>query len=236
MTGQKKKLYLLPNFISDSKDVKYLCEGEVEIIRNLNYFITESKSSLFHLLKKCRHPDVENIEWIEFNEHHTSIEKEIYDLFHQGRDIGLVSDAGLPSMADPGYKIVRYAHEKKYGVVPLPGPGSVYMAIMASGLNAQRFVFHGYLPRESHELSKKLKEMEKEILKNHYAHFFIEAPYRNQKMLETLTNSFPDHFSLHIACDILSENELIQTKKISEWKKYKLPEIHKRPCIFGLGC
>jgi 16S rRNA (cytidine1402-2'-O)-methyltransferase len=235
MTRRKGKLYLLPNFIGESKDVKFICLAEIEIIRNLHFFITESKSALFQLLKKCCHPDLDNIEWIEFNEHHTSIDKEIYDLFHQERDIGLVSDAGLPSMADPGYKIVRYAHEKNYWVIPLPGPGSVYMAIMASGLNAQRFVFHGYLPRESHGLSKKIKEMEKEILKNHYAHFFIEAPYRNQKMLETITNSLPDHFLLHIACDVLSENEFIQTKKISEWKKNKLPEIQKRPCIFGLG-
>lgn len=235
MTIQKGKLYLLPNFISETKDVKYLCAAEIEIIRKLYHFITESKSALFQLLKKCNHPDLENIKWVEFNEHHTSIEKEIYDLFHLGTDIGLVSDAGLPSIADPGYKIVRYAHEKSYQVVSLPGPGSVYMAIMASGLNTQCFVFHGYLPKESHELSKKIKVMEKEILKNHYAHFFIEAPYRNQKIFETLLNLLPEHFLLSLGCHLQSENELIQTKKIMEWRKNKIPDIHKKPCIFGIG-
>lgn len=235
MTIQKGKLYLLPNFISEKKEIKYLCEAEIEIVRNLKHFITESKSALFQLLKKCSHPEIQNIEWFEFNEHHISIKKEIHDLFSKNIDLGLISDAGLPSMADPGYRIVRFAHEKKYLVISLPGPGSVYMAIMASGLNAQQFVFHGYLPRDKNPLIKKIRDIEKEILKSNYAHFFIEAPYRNQKIFDVLLQLLPDHFLLSLCCHLQSENELVQTKKIMDWKKNKHPDIQKKPCIFGIG-
>ncbi|MCX8080709.1 MAG: SAM-dependent methyltransferase [Bacteroidia bacterium] len=228
-------LYLLPNFIDEECNPDYLCDAEKFIIRSLQHFVTESKSALFTLLKKCAHPNLEKIQWIEFNEHHVQLPAGVLDLFKQKVSVGLVSDAGLPSMADPGYPVVRQAHLSGYKVVPLPGPGSVYMAIMASGLNAQCFVFHGYLPRENHALRKKLIDIQKQIQKDSYSHFFIETPYRNLKMFEFLLKSLPEDSLLSICAGLKTQSEFIKTLSISAWKKNNIPNIHKVPCVFGIG-
>jgi 16S rRNA (cytidine1402-2'-O)-methyltransferase len=232
---QEKKLFLLPNFISSDNDVSWLCPLEIQCLHKVKYFITESRSALFSLLKKTNYPDLSNVEWDEFNEHCSSPSDSIMEWLKKGYNLGLVSDAGLPSIADPGYHIVRIAHQNNYTVSPLPGPGSVYMAIMASGLNSQSFVFHGYLPRDEKKLVEKIKEIKSHIYHTSYSHFFIETPYRNLRLAEIILKNMPDEWNLLLAGDISGKNETIKLKNIAFWKKNELSFLNKRPFVWGIG-
>ncbi|PWJ42711.1 SAM-dependent methyltransferase [Sediminitomix flava] len=151
----------------------------------------------------------------------------------QGENIGIISEAGCPGIADPGAVAVECAHEKNIEVVPLPGPSSIFMALMASGMNGQNFTFKGYLPIAKHERTKAIKDMEINSLKQNCSQIFMETPYRNNKLLQDLLALCKPNVRLCIAADITSKDEFIKTKTIGEWKK-QLPDLHKRPTIFVL--
>ena len=151
-----------------------------------------------------------------------------------GKDIALLSEAGCPAIADPGSEIVRLAHQKNIPVKPVAGTSSIFMALMASGMNGQQFVFHGYLPKEQGERIKKIKECEQQALKKKYTQIFIEAPHRNNHLLEDILNECQQDTLLCIASAITGENEFIKTKNISAWKK-TVPELHKIPTVFLIG-
>lgn len=150
-----------------------------------------------------------------------------------GSDIGLLSEAGCPAVADPGAGLVRLAHQKKIRVVPLVGPSSILLALMASGLNGQRFVFHGYLPVETSKRVKKIIELEKDSIVRDQTQIVIETPYRNQKLLESIISCCRDDTSLCIACNLTLADECISTRAVREWK-HALPDIHNKPAIFLL--
>ena len=151
----------------------------------------------------------------------------------QGSDIGLLSEAGAPAVADPGAGLVRLAHQKNIRVVPLVGPSSILLALMSSGLNGQRFIFHGYLPVESNRRDKKIVELEKDSIAGDQTQIFIETPYRNQKLLESILFICRDDTALCIACNLTLANEFISTRTVSVWK-HALPDIHNKPAIFLL--
>ena len=154
----------------------------------------------------------------------------------QGHDMGLVSEAGMPAIADPGSSIVRAAHAMGLPVVPLTGPVSLMLALAASGLNGQNFAFVGYVPQEATERSKRLRELEALALKTGQTQIFIETPYRNQHIFNDLISKLQDRTKLCVALYMSSENEFILTKNIKDWKKEKTPDLKNKPCVFLLQC
>jgi 16S rRNA (cytidine1402-2'-O)-methyltransferase len=153
----------------------------------------------------------------------------------EGRSAGVISEAGVPGVADPGADIVALAHRKGVRVVPLVGPSSILMAVMASGLNGQSFAFVGYLPVKEPERIKRLKELERRAKEENQAQLFIEAPYRNIKLFETMLKTLSPKLKLTVAVDITSPEEFIRTRTIEEWKRSGVPDMAKRPTIFLLG-
>ena len=152
----------------------------------------------------------------------------------EGHDIGLVSEAGCPGVADPGSEIVRMAYAKGIEVVPMVGPSSILLALMASGMNGQQFCFQGYLSPKKPQLQSELKRLEQTAKRHQQTQIFIETPYRNQALVEMALKTLSPNTQFCIACDLTSEQEYVQTKRVAEWRKSTLPDLHKRPTIFLL--
>jgi 16S rRNA (cytidine1402-2'-O)-methyltransferase len=234
MTG-KGTLYLIPSTLGDGDADHTIPAFNYRIIVTLKYFIVEELRTARRFMKKlCPDLDLDTIQFMIFNEH--SDKGDIHSYIapaKEGKDIGLLSEAGTPCIADPGSELVALAHEKGIKVVPLTGPSSLILALMASGFNGQNFIFHGYLPVEKLTRSKKIKEIERQIFLNNQTQIFIETPYRNQQMFQALLETCSEGTLLCLACDLTTEAEFIKVKPIREWKKLK-PDINKRPCVFLL--
>ena len=171
------------------------------------------------------------------NEHTTSpadISRMVEPLL-KGRSAGVISEAGVPAVADPGQAVVELCHKHGVRVIPLVGPSSILMAVMASGLSGQSFAFNGYLPVKEPDRSRAIKRLESRAQSEHQSQLFIEAPYRNVKLMEQMLRTCNPSTRLCVACDITSNNEFIRTKSIAEWKKLGVPDIQKRPTIFILA-
>jgi 16S rRNA (cytidine1402-2'-O)-methyltransferase len=169
----------------------------------------------------------------------STIEEEITNYLRpllEGFDIGLISESGCPAVADPGSKMVALAHQKNIKVIPMIGPSSIILALMASGLNGQQFKFHGYLPSDKEDRIKKIISIENDSSKNHETQIFIETPYRNQHIFNDLISKLQDRTKLCVALDMSSENEFILMKNIKEWKKETTPDLKNKPCVFLLQC
>ena len=232
----KGTLYLIPITLGDDNISQVLPPDVVKIAQNLENFVVESEKSARHFLStiKTAKP-VRELTLNLLNEH--TDDKAIPDLLKPlfaGQDIGLMSDAGCPAIADPGAKLVALAHQKGIRVVPLVGPSSILLSLMASGLNGQQFAFLGYLPVDKAQRVQKLKEIEKRAQTHKETQIFIETPYRNQQMLEALLNTCNANTRLCIACHVSLSDELILTKRISEWKQSALPDLNKKPTVFLL--
>ena len=152
-----------------------------------------------------------------------------------GRSAGVISEAGVPAVADPGQVVVELCHKHNIRVVPLVGPSSILMAVMASGLSGQSFAFNGYLPIKEPERSKTIKRLESRARTEHQSQLFIEAPYRNVKLLEQMLKNLNPDTRLCVACDITSKSEYIRTQTVAQWCKSTMPDIQKRPTIFIIG-
>lgn len=240
MTPQQKGvLYLLPCPITDQGDVwDYLPAANGEIIKQLDYFIVENVRTARRFLSKCKLSlQIDDLEFVELNEH-THSERDVEQMVKplvEGRSAGVISEAGVPAVADPGAWVVRLCHQKGIRVVPLVGPSSIIMAVMSSGLSGQNFAFNGYLPVKPQERVRALTRLESRALSEKQSQLFIEAPYRNQKMVEDILKSCRPTTMLTIAMDITSHEEYISTKTIAQWRKSQLPDMQKRPAIFILG-
>lgn len=232
------KLYLIPVTLGEDDDPsKVLSADAINTIHSLSEFVVENEKSARHFLKRTRtkvamqdlvlHPIGKHVE--------AAMMGKYLDAAANGKNIGLLSEAGCPGIADPGAEIVKLAHEKKIPVVPLVGPSSLLMALMSSGMNGQHFQFHGYLPIDKGERSRFLKNLEKSIRGTHCTHLFIETPFRNNQLLEDIMKTMDGSIRLCIACDITTSSEYIRTLRISDWKKGQLPDLHKRPAVFLLG-
>ncbi|MCK4921440.1 MAG: SAM-dependent methyltransferase [Bacteroidales bacterium] len=229
-------LYLIPNTLGDSNINIVIPPEVVEIIKSIDVFIIENIRNARRYLIKCGYSSpIDNIKFLELNKHTQKNEIGSYlDECLKGHDIGLISEAGVPGVADPGAEITSIAHEKSIRVIPLTGPSSILLSLMASGLNGQNFVFHGYLPLKPNERSRRIKEIESTAFNVHQTQIFIETPYRNVSMFDSLLKTCKPYTRLCIACDISLENEFIKTLSISAWKKERV-NLHKRPCIFLIG-
>ena len=210
--------------------------GEVlQVVKGLRHFVVEDiRTARRHLRKMAPEVVIDDLEFMVLNEHSQKLELEmLLEPVFRGFDVGILSEAGCPGIADPGADLVRIAHEKGIRVVPLVGPSSILLALMASGMNGQHFAFLGYLPVKPPERHHSIREIERNSARNRQTQIFIEAPYRNAKLLEDLLVVCHPHTRLCIAADLTLESELVATKTISEWKK-SVPDINKRPAIFLL--
>ncbi len=232
-------LYLLPCPIADEGEVwEVLPARNREVMASLDYFIVENTRSARRFLSKCRlGRPIEELEFRELNEHTTS-EREVEAMVEplmQGRSAGVISEAGVPGVADPGAWVVDICHRRGIRVVPLVGPSSILMAVMVSGLNGQSFAFNGYLPVKPPERARALRALEQRALREHQSQLFIEAPYRNGKLVEQILEVCHPSTRLTIAMDITAPEEYIRTLRVEEWRREKLPDLQKRPAIFVLG-
>ena len=203
------------------------------IVSTLKFYIVENIRTARRFLKKCN-PDIniDSLTFFELNKH--TDKKDIsgfLDPMKSGESIGVMSEAGCPGVADPGADVVALAQQKGFKVMPLVGPSSILMAIMASGFNGQSFAFHGYLPIDSIERTSKLKQLEARSYKENQTQLFIETPYRNQKLVEDIIQHCKPQTQLCIASNISCKDEQIVTKSIKAWKG-KLPDINKKPTVF----
>ncbi len=232
----KGKLYLIPTKLGESDYTSIFPELNKKIILSLKSFIIEDLRSARRFLKSLKYPgNFDDVQFHTLNEH--TEEKNTYEYLEtifKGKDLGLLSDAGMPCIADPGNIIVQRAHQENIRVIPLIGPSSIFLALAASGFNGQQFCFHGYLPIRENEKIKKLKELEKSCIQENQTQIFIETPYRNQAIFETITKVCDANTKVCIACDLTLENEYIKTKTVFEWKKQN-PPIQKRPVVFLLS-
>lgn len=230
---------MIPCPISDERAVwDVLPVANLEVMNSLDYFIVENTRTARRFLSKSGiERKIETLEFVELNEHTTEardIERMLRPV-EEGRSAGVISEAGVPGVADPGADIVALAHRKGIRVVPLVGPSSILMVMMASGQNGQSFAFVGYLPVKEPDRSRTIKNLERRAQGEHQAQIFIEAPYRNVKLFESLVATLSPKMRLTVAADITSPNELIQTLTVEEWRKRGVPDIQKRPTIFVLG-
>lgn len=226
-------LYLIPVTLGETPYENVLPNQNFEIIRGIKHFIVENIRSARRFLCKIEGVNLDDVEFVELNEHTDlkSISNYLNPLL-KGFSIGVISEAGCPGIADPGAAVVEIAQNKGLKVIPLVGPSSIFMSLMASGFNGQSFAFLGYLPAKPQERADRLKQIESRIYKENQTQIFIEAPYRNLQMVETILKTLKMQTKLCIASGISTESEFIVTKTVEQWKKSKIPEIHKIPTIF----
>lgn len=236
MTGT---LYLIPNTLGDGDEAALaavLPAPVRERAGTLASYIGENAKTTRAFLKRVGTTrPIQEIEIRELNVNTPpgEVDKLLAPLL-AGIDTGLVSEAGVPAVADPGALLVRRAHERGIKVVPLVGPSSILLALMASGLNGQSFAFHGYLPVDANERAKKLRELEQHSRKAKQTQIFIETPYRNRTMLDAVLAACAPSTLVCVAADLTLPTETIQSRPVSEWKKQPGPDLHKRPAIFLL--
>ncbi len=227
------KLFLIPTTLGDNEPLEVLPISIKRAIEDIDHYIVENEKSARRFIKKISskksQPDIH----IEVLNKFT--EPEVIPTFLEpclmGHHVGVLSEAGCPGIADPGADVVKIAHGKGIKVVPLVGPSSIILALMASGLNGQNFVFNGYLPIDAAERKSAIKRIEKVSRDFEQSQIFIETPYRNDKLLAELLRTLSNNTMLCIACDITLPTEYIATKTVGQWKKVSL-ELHKRPTIF----
>lgn len=214
----------------------FLPEMVKRMSHHLKNFVVESEKEARALIKKLQLATPQNdLQIFILNEHTES--KTYFELLkslENEQDAGIISDAGLPCVADPGFQLVALAHQKNINVIPLPGSSSIFMALMASGFSGQNFAFTGYLPIDKVLRVKRIKELERELTSKQQAQIFMETPYRNNHLFDDLIKNCNPNILLCIACNISAEDELIQTKTIKDWAKQKI-DLHKKPTIFILG-
>lgn len=227
----KKELILIPSSLHDSNRDSLLGRIALEQVFQCKAFIVERAKTARQFLKSLGYPHhFDDVQMLELNKHGEQDLDELFSLFEFGL-VGLISEAGVPGVADPGGLIVRQAHAEGIKITPLVGPSSLLLALMASGMNGQQFSFHGYLPKDERELSVKLKTIERSSRENNVTQMFIETPYRNAKLLAFLLKQLDPRTDLCLASNLTSPDEFIQTKTVGEWKKH-VPNIGKNPTVF----
>ncbi len=234
-TKQKAVLYLIPVTLGETELSHVLPQKNIEIIKSLTHFIVEDIKSARRFLAQCdKTLKIETFTFYELNEHTDlkSIGNYLNPIIKNGISMGVISEAGCPAVADPGSAVVAMAHEKNIPVVPLVGPSSMILAVMASGMNGQSFAFNGYLPVKPNERASKIRQLESRAYNENQTQLFIEAPYRNVQMFNSILQCCRPQTKLSIASGLTTDKEFIKTKTVAEWKKCEVPEIHKVPAIF----
>jgi 16S rRNA (cytidine1402-2'-O)-methyltransferase len=234
-TSNIKKVYLIPNELSEDTAERYIPEVVKDTLLNLRIIFCEDARTTRRFIGKLLRGKVLVEDYVLFELTKATTNQQLTDQINQiehPSEVGIISDAGCPGIADPGSLLVAWAHKNAVQVVPLPGPSSILLAIMASGLNGQSFAFNGYLPIDRLERKKRIKELERMSKMMHQTQLFIETPYRNDKMLDDLIDVCEKSTLLTISVDLTGASERIVTKPVSQWKKGELV-LGKRPTMFG---
>lgn len=230
-------LYLVPNILAEG-DWQTVLPAQIQtVLTNTRYFIVENIRTTRRFMKQVnRDINIDECTFFEINKRTNASDiPGFLKPLAEGNDIAVISEAGCPGVADPGADVVKVAHKKGIKVVPLVGPSSILLALMASGLNGQNFAFKGYLPVKPQERVKAINELEKQIKHAKQTQIFIETPYRNNQLVTDILKTCAPFISLCIAANITGEKEFIQTKSIQDWKKSGVPDLHKQPVIFLIG-
>lgn len=229
------KVYLIPTVLHEDENAWQTIPSYVlDAVKDCQVFFVENEKTARRYLKKLWWEMViDNYKWFAIHKAEEGIKQTFLQLLQQGNNIGIISEAGCPGIADPGQILIHAAQQAGAVVKPLVGPSSILLALMASGMNGQCFQFHGYLPIEASVRRKTIRELEAESQKKKCTQIFIETPYRNNALIKDILQTCKNETSLCIAVDITSSTELIQTKTIAEWRKINV-DIHKRPAIFLL--
>lgn len=230
----KGKLYLVPTIIADDTAQLVIPQHVLLSLKDIHYFLVENARTARRYLGSLKIYDSIEALTIEVLDKETK-EIELLTLMRpliEGNNMGVISESGCPGVADPGSMAVRFAHQRNIQVIPLVGPSSLLLALMASGLNGQKFAFHGYLPVDGKEATKIIKELERESEQKNQTQLFIETPYRNNQILDHLLNSLKPTSQVSIALDLSGKNEFVQTMFVKDWKLNK-PSLPKEPAIFS---
>lgn len=236
MTIKPGTLYLIPCTLGDTEASQVLPQHVINIARTLQHYVVEQAKTARQFLSALKHEQpIQSLHFATLNEHTAA--SELTDLLAPllaGHDVGIISEAGCPGIADPGATLVNLAHRKGIRVIPLVGPSSILLALMASGMNGQCFAFHGYLPIAEAERNKTISALEAESASRHQTQMFIETPYRNDKLFAALLAQCKPQTLLCVATDVSLASEQIQTRTIAQWKSQPAPQLNKRPSLFLL--
>lgn len=231
---QKGRIFLFPCPIFEGKTESLSAES-IKWLHETTTFVVEKAKTARHFIKSTQHPvPIALMQILEITENKKEL-NEFLQVVHQGTNIGVISEAGCPGVADPGAEVVAWAHLHGIKVVPFVGPSSILLALMASGFNGQNFAFNGYLSNKKPELITQIKTLEQKVQKTGQTQIFMETPYRNAFIIETCLDTLNEQTRLCIACDINAPDEYIRQMRVVEWKKAIKGEYHKRPCIYLIG-
>lgn len=233
---KRPTLFLIPTTLSPNIDHHILTESQISLIKHLQYFIVETpKTARLHIKQLNLNTLLQDLTIYELNKHQQNLNDMIKPLLN-GHDTGLISDCGMPAIADPGSTIVKLIHQHNIHIKPLSGASSILMALMASGVNGQSFAFNGYLPIDTNSRTKQIKNMQDNIIKHNQSQIFIETPFRNQQLLQFLIDTLNNNITLCIAINLMSDTEQIISRPISQWKKTTaLPHVNKQEVVFVIG-
>ncbi len=230
-------LFLIPAYLSEESPIDYFAPAIKDYILKTDYFFVENEKTARKIIKFfCPEKSQPNLRLFKLDKYSENADlKEAQILMKSGQDFGLLSEAGLPCIADPGNIMVKWCHENGIKIIPINGPSSIILALISSGFNGQEFSFHGYLPIDKSEKKQKIQWLENQVQKTGYSQIFMETPYRNNQLLEDLIKFLNPNTQLCIAANINHPTEeLIQTRKLTDWQKNK-PDLHKIPAVFVLG-
>lgn len=233
---KKGSVFLIPTYLSEKNDKTFLAPMVLDVIKNTDYFLVENVRTARRYISSLKLGLI--IEELNFDildkKSRAQEVSEKMSILKSGKNIGIISEAGVPGLADPGHLAVRFAHEHNIRVIPLPGASSIQTAVTSSGFSGQQFTFHGYLPIQKSDRVKAINGIGAELEQSGYTQVFMETPFRNMSLLSDLIGNLKPKTLLHIASDIFGEKEYLKTKPISVWAKEKL-DLHKVPTVFCLG-
>lgn len=229
-------LYLIPTPIARRKENLVLPEHTLDVIRSLNCFVVEKMQTAQSFLQWINHPTPDYQQTYRVLNKKTP-EHEVISFLQllKDGDVGIMSEAGAPGVADPGAKLVDLAHQNNYNVVPLVGPSSILLALMGSGLNGQSFAFHGYLPIQEKQREKRIQEIERESASSSQTQIFMETPHRNTVLLDQLLQICRPSTKLCIACNLTADDQMLKTRRVLDWNNSPKPDLQKKPCLFLLS-
>jgi 16S rRNA (cytidine1402-2'-O)-methyltransferase len=232
----RKQLYLIPTVLSEAATYS-IPEYVKDQVKPLRFFVVEQARTARRYLRKIGFTadfDKE-VKFLDLSENNSSSQiKSFLRSLPEGGAVGLISEAGCPSIADPGAEIVKIAHASDFEVVPMIGPSSILLALISSGMNGQGFTFHGYLPIEKSEKIKKIKELESMALKSGYTQIFMETPYRNNALIKDIIDHCKEDMIFSIAADLTGQKQFIKSQRIAHWKK-ETPDLHKIPAVYCMN-